>query len=92
MQEEALSGEQVDTLLLLVGRIGHISRLSRWEVWQMGDTLAGSLWANSNSVFIAGRKRVFLNSRWSEVDPKRNDDVEIHFLKMEIGDLVPTVW
>ena len=70
MQEEALSGEQVDTLLLLVGRIGHISRLSRWEVWQMEDMLAGSLWANSNSVSITSSKRVFLNSRRSEVDQK----------------------
>lgn len=58
----------------------------------MEDTLAGSLWANSNSVSIMSSKRVFLNSRRSEVDQKRNDDVEIHFLKIEIGDLVPTVW
>ena len=58
----------------------------------MEDTLAGSLWANSNNVSITSSKRVFLNSRRSEVDQKRNDDVEIHFLKIEIGDLVPTVW
>ncbi len=58
----------------------------------MEDRLARSLWENWNSVSITSTKRVFLNSRRSEVDQKRNDDVEIHFLKIEIGDLVPTVW
>ena len=47
---------------------------------------------NWHSVSITSTKRVFLNSTRSEVDQKRNDDVEIPFLKIEIGDLVPTVW
>ena len=58
----------------------------------MEDTLARLLWGTWNSVSMTSIKRVFLNSRRSEVDQKRNDDVEIHFLKIEIGDLVPTVW
>ena len=58
----------------------------------MKDTLARLLLEDWNPVSIMNTKRVFLNSRRSEEDQKRNDDVEIRFLKIEIGDLVPTVW
>ena len=58
----------------------------------MKDTLARLLLEDWNPVSIMNTTRVFLNSRRSEEDQKRNDDVEIRFLKIEIGDLVPTVW
>ena len=57
----------------------------------MKDTLARSLRGIWNSISIRSTKRVFLNNRRSEVDQNRND-VEFRFLKIEIGDLVPTVW
>ena len=57
-------------------------------IWQMEDTLAGSLGEDWNIV----SKHLFSIAAGVRQIKKENADVEIHFLKIEIGDLVPTVW